>query len=56
MLKYRAEKETLLEEERRSRQEFEKAMMAKFTKLSQQMGTQQIPKKKTDKQNSNPKL
>jgi hypothetical protein len=42
MLKYRAEKETLLEEERRSRQEFEKAMMAKFTKLSQQMGTQQV--------------
>ncbi|XBI35106.1 hypothetical protein VPH35_120836 [Triticum aestivum] len=39
-----AERERLLEEERTSRPEFEKNMMTKFVALSQQMGTQQVPK------------
>ncbi|KAM3208909.1 hypothetical protein ACQJBY_063535 [Aegilops geniculata] len=52
----RAERERLLEEERTSRVEFEKNMMAKFAELSQQMGTQQMPTKRVDKENSNPNL
>uniref|UniRef100_M8BZD2 Uncharacterized protein n=1 Tax=Aegilops tauschii TaxID=37682 RepID=M8BZD2_AEGTA len=36
-----AERERLLQEERTSRLEFERNMMAKFVELSQQMGTQQ---------------
>jgi len=58
----RAKRERLLEEERRSRLEFEKSMMAKFNqqmaKLSQQTGSQQkqVLKKRTDKENTNPNL
>ncbi|CAM0884194.1 unnamed protein product [Alopecurus aequalis] len=52
----RAERDRLIEEERRSRQEFETNMMKKFAQLSQQMGTHQVPKKRTDKENCNPNL
>ena len=38
----RAERERLLEEERRSRLELRQTMMAKFAQLSQQMGTHQM--------------
>nr|XP_040253238.1 uncharacterized protein LOC109745299 isoform X3 [Aegilops tauschii subsp. strangulata] len=51
-----AERERLLQEERTSRLEFERNMMAKFIELSQQMGTQQVPTKRVDKENSNPNL
>ncbi|XP_073362832.1 uncharacterized protein [Aegilops tauschii subsp. strangulata] len=51
-----AERERLLQEERTSRLEFERNMMAKFVELSQQMGTQQAPSKRVDKENSNPNL
>uniref|UniRef100_M8C407 Uncharacterized protein n=1 Tax=Aegilops tauschii TaxID=37682 RepID=M8C407_AEGTA len=51
-----AERERLLQEERTSRLEFERNMMAKFVELSQQMGTQQVPTKRVDKENSNPNL
>ncbi|XBI06630.1 hypothetical protein VPH35_134623 [Triticum aestivum] len=51
-----AERERLLQEERTSRLKFERNMMAKFIELSQQMGTQQVPTKRVDKENSNPNL
>nr|XP_045089385.1 uncharacterized protein LOC109733696 isoform X2 [Aegilops tauschii subsp. strangulata]XP_045089386.1 uncharacterized protein LOC109733696 isoform X2 [Aegilops tauschii subsp. strangulata] len=51
-----AKRERLLQEERTSRLEFERNMMAKFIELSQQMGTQQVPTKRVDKENSNPNL
>jgi len=48
----------MLEEERRSRLEFEKNMTARFQQLAQQMGKQvqahQTPKKTNGKENSNP--
>ncbi|XBI50734.1 hypothetical protein VPH35_114097 [Triticum aestivum] len=31
-------------------------MMAKFVELSKQLGTQQVPMKRVDKENSNPNL
>ncbi|XP_048556554.1 uncharacterized protein LOC125537302 isoform X2 [Triticum urartu] len=52
----RAERERLLQEERTSRLELEKNMMAKFVELSKQMGIQQVPTKRVDKENSNPNL
>uniref|UniRef100_N1R528 Uncharacterized protein n=1 Tax=Aegilops tauschii TaxID=37682 RepID=N1R528_AEGTA len=51
-----AERERLLQEERTSRLEFERNMMAKFVESSQQMGTQQVPTKRVEKENSNPNL
>ncbi|EMS48650.1 hypothetical protein TRIUR3_30752 [Triticum urartu] len=51
-----AERDRLLQEERTSRLEFERNMRAKFVELSQQMGTQQVPTKRVDKENSNPNL